>query len=213
MKSDPKINSGAEAALVTVLISPVVEREFKRRNVFPELRLETATRIQNGATGLHRVNFAVATALVTDARAMLAQRHDLPRGIPRAYSALVRNISASLKQEARRGLWDDPGIDEMKKRVAQSPACFDVGDTALYFSDDAEYGQKVTIVGGYELYCVACEDGPYMDSNGQRLKYKRGYVIKRHGSDHLFFCRAYCLTGDDCKPAYLCLVPARQAAE
>lgn len=199
----------ASASTITVLVSPVIEREFKRRDVFAELRLETAARIQNGATGVHEVSIDRAKELLADAQAMQAHNRELPRGIPAAYSALVRNISASLKQEARRGIWDDPGMDEIKKRAAQSPACFDVGDAVLYFCDDAEYGQKATIVGGYDMYAVTGDDGPFIDGKGQRLEYKRGYAIKCNGSDHRFFCPAHCLTRDDCKPAYLCLVASR----
>ena len=216
MKAEPKSNGSTPAAdpdtYFTVLISPVMEREFKRRDIFPELRLETAVRIQNGATGVHKVSVERAKEVLADAQAMEAHNRDLPRGIPVAYGALERNLTASLKQEARRGIWDDPGMDEMRNRAAQSPACFDVGDAVLYFSDDAEYGQKATIVGGYEMYSVTCEDGPYMDSKGQRLEYKRGYAIKCNGSDHRFFCPAHCLTGDDCEPAYLRLVASRPAA-
>ena len=38
---------------------------------------------------------------------------ELPRGIPVAYGALVRNIRCTLKKEQRRGAWDDPGMDRI----------------------------------------------------------------------------------------------------
>lgn len=210
------ISTSAGAAATSTLkvqISPVIEREFKRRDVFPTLRLETAERIQNGATGVHHVTTAVAQTLLADAKAMRAHSFDLPRGIPAAYGALVRNISASLKQEARRGLWDDPGIAEMTKRASQSPACFALGDTVLYFADDdEEYGAQVNIVQAYGLYVVSDDSGAYIAADGGRVSYQSGYVVGRKGSERTFFARARQLTRDDCKPAYLFLVASCQPA-
>ena len=206
MKADCKITSGAQAATMTVLISPVIEREFKRRDIFQELRLETAARIQNGATGVHSVSTAVAHALLADAQAMQRRAHELPRGIPTAYSALVRNIGAALKQEARRGLWTDPGLDEMKKRAAQSPACFEVGDTVLYFAADDDYGSEVRIVHAYGMYCVGDDAGAFISASGHRVMYQSGYLVRVEGSESDYFAKACELTRGDCKPAHLCLV-------
>jgi hypothetical protein len=162
--------TGAEApdedASITVLISPVIEREFRRRDVFPELQLENATRVRNGATGVHKVSTERAKELLTDAQAVQAHSRELPRGIPAAYSALVRNLGFSLKQEAKRGLWDDPGMDEVKMRVAASSACFEVGDTVLCFVEDDEYGEAATIVSDYKMYSVISDNGPYLANDG-----------------------------------------------
>ena len=49
---------------IRVTISPVIEREFKRRDIFPELRIENAERIQNGATGVHKVTIDRANDLL-----------------------------------------------------------------------------------------------------------------------------------------------------
>ena len=220
MKAEPKSNGSTPAAdpdtYITVLISPVMEREFKRRDIFPELRLETAVRIQNGATGVHKVSVERAKELLADAQAMgmYDRAAPLPRGIPVAYSALVRNIGATLKQEARRGLWDDPGMDEMKKRAAQSPARFDVGDTALYFDDDdEEYGTQVSVVEAYGLYAVLNEAGAYLSAaNGKRINYQSGYVVKRKGAENTFFVLACQLTRDDCQPSHLRLVASMASA-
>ena len=207
MKADSKITSGAQAATITVLISPVIEREFKRRDVFPELRIENAARIQNGATGLHDVSIAVANALLADAKAMQAHGRELSRGIPKAYSALVRNIGSTLKEEARRGLWDDPGRDEMERRAAQTVAWFKVGEVALYFSEGREPDCiPVTVVKAYGMYKVFSEDGAFITAEAQRIDYQNGYVVSCRYSEHTFFATAYKLTRDDCKPAHLCLV-------
>ncbi len=214
MKADFNHNGGTAAnpaAAITVFISPVIEREFKRRDIFAELRLENARRIQNGATGVHDVSVELAKALLADAKVM-QNRRDLPRGTPLAYTALVRNVGALLRQEARRGLWADPGYDEMKKRAAESPARFQVGDTALYFNQDNEYGQRATVVGEYKLWQVATEFGPYINDKGERSEYKPGYVIQTP-SDERCFVPAHALTRDDCQPAHICLVaPATAGA-
>ena len=199
--------------LVPVQISPVIEREFKRRDIFPELRLENATRIQNGATGVHKVSIAVANALLADAEAMQVNNRELPRGIPAAYSALMRNLKRTLKDEARRGLWDDPGMEEVQKRVVLSSACFDVGDSVLYFLDDEEeYGQEATIVDGYGMFNVKNDEGGhYVNDEGRRFDYRCGYAIKYKGSENRFFALPHQLTRDDCKPAHLCLVDTKSA--
>lgn len=122
----------------------------------------------------------------------------------------MRNIKCTLKEEARRGLWDDPGMEEMKKRAAQSPACFDVGDKALFFEDDDEYGAEVTVVEPYAMYSVLSDTGAYISAkDGKRVNYQYGYVVKQKGSEHSFFALACQLTHDDCKPAHLCLVAGK----
>lgn len=101
----------SDAPTIRVRISPVMEREFKRREIFPDLRLEVACRILNGATGDHEVSIERAKELLADARAMRDNSRELPRGVPVAYTALGRNIQQALCN-----------IDEAMKRAAQSPA-------------------------------------------------------------------------------------------
>ena len=198
---------------LSVRITPVIERDFKRRGVFPELRLGTADLVLRGATAVHRVSTGRAKELLADTQAMRTQSHALPRGLPAAYMALMRNIGSSLKQEAKHGLWDDPGKDAAAKRMAQSSALFHVGDAVLHFDDGEEYGDEATIIGEYKMYAVANEDGPYVnDQLGVRGEYRRGYVINCKGSDRRFFSPAHRLTRDDCKPSHLRLVASRLAA-
>lgn len=133
--------------LLDIRITPVIEREFTRRSVFPELRLESASRVINGATGIYWISIERAREIMSDAEAQNRSR-DLPRGLRVAYGALARNISASLAQEARRGLLDDPGMSEVQRRQVAASACFQVGDRVLYFGCDDEYGEEATVVGG-----------------------------------------------------------------
>lgn len=72
----------------------------------------------------------------------------------------------------------------MKRRAAQSPACFDVGDKTLYFKDDDEYGTEVIVVQAYGLYSVLDEAGAYLSAqDGKRINYQSGYVVGRKGSE------------------------------
>lgn len=210
------ISTGArprlESPQVVICISPVIEREFKRRGVFPELRLEAADRIVSGATGVHRMANRAAEELLADAKAMYSHGHELPRGAKVAYAALVRNVEAMLKQEARRGLSDDPGMAVAAKRAAESPACLVAGTAVLYFRRGAEYGVEAVVSESYGLYAVAAADGPYITSDGARRDYRFGYIITRKGCCDGVFVPPHTLTRADCKPTHLCLVEPRPAA-
>lgn len=195
----------AAAKSVIVHVSPVIERDFKRRDVFPELRLENASRVINGATGVHRVSLDRAREIVADAQAQLDSR-GLPRGLPVAYSSLVCNTKDALRAEARRGLIDDPGMEEAQRQQVAASACFSVGERVLYFDPRDEYGFEATIAGEYRMRCVLSDDGSYITRDDQRIEYRPGYVIKLKGADIASFAPAYALTRDDCKPSHLRLV-------
>lgn len=199
----PSNSGGGNEALIFVRISPVIEREFKRRDVFAELRLEHAKSIINGATGVHQVSMARARELLVDAVAQRGNR-ELPRGIPMAYSSLVSNLEASIKHEERRGLFDDPGMEEVRRRMTESPARLAVGERLLCFEDRAEYGFPVEVAEGYALYAVATDRGAFVRDDGKRIDYRYGYIVKE--GDHLLFAEAHRLTRDDCKPSHLRLV-------
>lgn len=190
---------------INVWISPLIEREFKRRDVFQELRLENAHRIKSGATGVYLVSVDRARELLADAESHRYNR-DQPRGLSAAYTALFKNITRALREEACRGAEDDPGMAEVKRRRIAASACFRVGDRVLYFGDDEEYGEKAVIVEGYGMYPVADDDGPYIDSHGDRLAYRYGYSIRVIGQSGSFFATAYDLTRNDRKPSHLRLV-------
>jgi hypothetical protein len=189
---------------ILVRISPVIEREFKRRDVFPELMADRAVRIINGATGEHRVSMTKAREIIANANAQLANRYDLARGLPMAYSCLVRNIEETIRQEERRGLFADPGMEEVRQRMTESPARLSVGERVLCFDDRSEYGFDVEVVKGYNFYSVASAQGSFVQDNGKRLDYQFGYVVKR--GDEQFFVAPHQLTREDCKPSHLRLV-------
>jgi len=222
-QSSPVPGPSDVAAPIAVKISAVIESEFKRRSIFPALRLERAY-FRDGSTGTHRVSVEQARELLADAKAMRPQGRSLPRGVPAAYSVLAKNVAQALAEEearqaaaddaergARQAAADDPGRDEALKRMTVSPACFSVGDKALFFSAGAERGVEVTVVRGYGLHTVRDPAGPYVSrSSGKRINYLLGYVVARSGDS--WFCRAFDLTRGDCRPSHLCLVPSRREA-
>jgi hypothetical protein len=208
-KPDTTSSSASDQeGLVTVEITPTMEREFMRRGMFPELRLENAVRIINSATGVHRVTQARAAEVLVDADALRQwpASAELPRGVANAYSALARKLKETLRQEARRGLWDDPGFDEARRRLSDSPARFSVGDECLFFHDDDEYGHKVKIIGGFDTYFVDCMDGHFVRADGQRGEYRYGYRVTFEGDPTAYIVNAGQLTGADCKPSHIRLV-------
>lgn len=192
-------------------ISPTIEGEFIRRGMFHELRRHNAVRMA-GAASVHHVSTARATEVMLDAQAMREKPQELLRGIPKAYTALARNVAEALRVEARRDLWDAPGIDEMKRRLNESPARFEEGQLCLYFQDDGEpYGTSVKIVGGLNLYRVSYDDGHFIHEQG-RCEFQMGYVVQEQGQ-RPYFARPYQLTRDDCKPSHLRLVVSLDAQQ
>lgn len=206
--SNPNPTSGTSAAaegLIRVFITPTMERELQRRSMFPELRLQNAHSICGAGTGVYIVSPARAREILADAKAMRQKAAELPRGAAKSYTALIDRLTVALREEARRGAWNAPSIEEMKRRLNESPARFEVGDSCLYFRDDGEpYGASVKIVGGLNLYRVSYEDGHFINEHG-RCEYQLGYVVQEEGQEP-YFARPFQLTRDDCKPAHLRLV-------
>lgn len=207
-----KLNTDCEAddPFIETQITAVIERDFIRRNVFPALRLEFAHRIIHGATGIHRISLETAENLRDDIQRV--RRTELPRGMTVAYSALFRKLTDAIREEKRRGLWEDPGIGEMIGRLSTTPAQFSVGDECLFFhDDDEEYGHKCKIVGGYDVYFVSCDSGRFLRPDGQRGDYRYGYRVTFEGDPARYVVRAGQLTRDDCRPSYICLVTGMES--
>lgn len=200
--------------VIEVRITPTIERDYKRREVFSTLRIEHAEHVLNGATGVYRLTAAFAEEVLADALALYSGREAV-RGLKVAYGSLHDKLEAAVRAEKRRGVWDDPGKDEAMRRMAQSSARFEVGDKVLYFvGGDYDYeGYEANIVESYKMYTVTEPDGAYIDSNGARFDYKFGYVIKTNDPAHRFWVPPYTLTrDDDGKPSYLRLVETRPPA-
>lgn len=194
----------AQVGLIAIEVTLTMEREFIRRGMFPELRASNAARL-HGAAGVYFVSTARAAEILADAQAMRAKSQELPRGIPKAYTAIAARIGEALRAEARRGMWEPPSIEEMKQRVSESFARFNVGDTCLYFSnDDDVYGREVTIVGGLDTRRVRSDVGRFIGEHGP-VEFLTGYVVQAEDFEP-YFARPGQLTRDDCKPSHLRLV-------
>lgn len=170
-------------ATLDITITPTVERDYARRGVFPSLRLDHAMKVINGATGVYRVTLDEAQKIQHDAEEQHRSRHLLPRGTPKAYSTLETNLRMAIRSEERRGLWEDPGLDEAAKRMAQeSPARFKVGEAAML-----EDGTIVEVAGEYSLWCVRGRHGVYVNEEGDRRSYQFGYTARAPGEKAVFY--------------------------
>lgn len=161
---------------VRVNITPTVERDYERRNVFPSLRLKNTTLFIN-CTGIHSVSIEEAEEILKDARTQWKDR-TLQRGTTKAFSSLIDRLTDEINHA--KGLWDDPGIEVARQRMQESPAQFQVGETVRYYSpwiDDDDDGMKLTIVKGYGLYRVLTDDGEFVAREGGRVAYRLGYVV------------------------------------
>lgn len=197
--------------VIEVRITPTIERDYKRREVFSTMRIEHAEHVLNGATGVYTITAAFAEEVLADALARYSG-HEERRGLKVAYGSLFNKLERAVLAEQRKGVWDDPGPDEAVKRMAQSPARFEVGDKVLYFLPGEEDGYEANIVEGFKMYVVTEPDGSYIDGSGKRLDYRFGYVIKTKNLDRRFWAPPYSLTRDDCKPSHLRLVETRPPA-
>jgi hypothetical protein len=122
-----------EPATIPVQITAVIEREFKRRAVFPELRLELASSVVNGAAGIYIVTADCARAILADARTQRSNR-DLPRGLPKAFTALVRSLERLLGESL-----DGPNKNDRPSHDC-GPDKFRVGQLVAFVTEGDGYG-------------------------------------------------------------------------
>jgi hypothetical protein len=194
-----------EHSALEVRITPTVERDYTRRNIFPELRLVKAPRYMN-ATGIFEVPLDIAEQLLSDAETQYMNRA-LPRGSAKAYGSLIDQLKPAVKRA--KGLWDDPGAVVVAQRHAESLAQYRIGEKVRYWSDwtdDEADGDVLEIVEDYGLRAVTSEEGEYVDSSGVRFAYVPGYRVKKPGSDEVHFCRPGNLQSLDYKREHLKLV-------
>ena len=195
---------------VEVWITPTIERDFKARGIFPELRAETGLAIRCGAQHLHRLTVPEAEALLQDVEQQYesgdAQRRQ--RGLGVAYGSLRCALSEAVRHA--KGLWDDPGLERLQKRQDAELARFEVGDYARHWCPWGESdldGQRVLITKGYGVYgCIDDDEGEFVTPDGERVTYRCGYLGMRVGSDKERFYRPCELQTIDHKPSYLRLV-------
>ena len=184
-------------------ITPTVERDYKQRGVFPELRFDSAERTYNGR-GVHRLTGDRAREVLADAKARAAIA-GLPRGLPWAFKSLAGSIESELAWHERHAD-DDPGPEAAQQRLSTGIACFGVGDEALYWCPGSPYPTRVCIRTPYQLLAVASANGTYRRIDGQRIDYRCGYTYEAGGFD--YFAPAHLLTDLESKRMHLRLATA-----
>ena len=100
------------------------------------------------------------------------------------------------------------GPDEAVRRMVASSACFSVGDRVDVFDKFGGYAGKATVHYDYGLFEVISDDGIYVDSDGEFIEYRYGYIVQLDSSGELLFVPAHALTDAECRPTYLQMVAA-----
>lgn len=220
--TSPSISTARSASVVgastfEVRVSRLIEAEYIRRDVFPQIRREhAALSLPSG----QMVYIDVAADVVREMHKD-AEHHRYGRKVPpsqaRAYGCLANRLRLAVR--AAQAPPAEPPVNLLPVDVqlaftaqrflagfAPTPARLIEGVSALYFADGDEYGEEVTVCGGFNFWEVADHDGPYVDANGRPFTYRFGYLIKRRAGGKQFFSAAHQLTLADCRPAHLKLV-------
>lgn len=189
MEATQDSKADEQCPTITVQITATVERDYKRRGVFWKLRLGRADQIVNGATGRYALPLQEAKAVLADAEEQHRAGSDV-RGMRKAYSSLVYSLSRAIREEERKGLWDDPGWEVAIARALDSPAQFRPGDRAIYWAEwegDDRDGRAIEIVGEYKFRRARDKAGPYVLENGERGRYQWGYSGRYDNGETYFF--------------------------
>lgn len=211
--SNESSRSGAPAPeaypTVSVRITPVIDAEFRRRDMFPDLRAATAVRLVRG-TAIHLLSLDRAKSIGDDAWGQAHADEDFPRGVKNAYLTLWHNIRCAVWNEERHGLPEDPGLDGAMRLAATLGACFKHGDEVLYLETYTELTVRAIVVGAYGMYAVPSDEGRFIRRDGQRLDYRYGYLVRLKNSRATtappFFAEAFRLRDPDGKLSYLGVV-------
>jgi hypothetical protein len=204
--------------IIDVSITPTIERDYRERGAFPDIRAENAAQIVNGATGIHRLSIEQAETILKDAeeRHQTMSRSVATRGLRHAYCSLFERLGDDIRRA--KGLWADPGEKEISARMSAGSALFRVGEKVRYWSewnDDPDDGARMVVSGEYALRKVHSEGGAFVDADGERFDYRWGYLaVRRDGSGPSeFFYPALNLQTLDCKQGHLRLVVTNKRTE
>lgn len=187
---------------IAIQVSAAIERDYAKRAVFPELRLQHARRIINKTTGLYEVSTERAKAVLSDAQEQRwSGKHS--GGMNFAFTSFIRSIEQSIAEfeEQPAGPTQMP-IVTTAAEPPQEPGCFQIGEKALYFRGAEEFGREVRIVEGFSMEAPAWTVQHFAEGNGRRP----GYMVQCGGMP--FFAAAHELTDLECKPRHLQLVVA-----
>ncbi len=221
----------APASTIKIWITRPVERDYRRRNVFPALRIETAFKLgANGVTGIYRVSKEDAESVLKDAEAQheTMERGVATRGLRHAYTSLIDRTQRSINSAGAGDVnpstalvsndatpppgqiavgfdaWIIGLANSFMSAYEASPARFVVGDKAVFYFEDTDSGVDVEIVKAY---------GPHdVEDSGLRL----GYVVLNPEDGASCFARASDLREADFSVRHLRLVvkaPEHRAPE
>lgn len=126
----------------------------------------------------------------------------------------ARRLDASEPTRSRGAARDEQRFDESANPLHHSPARFNVGEKAIFWSewfDDHREGMTVEIVGKYDLYRVRSEAGPFSDEAGTPYGHRWGYDGRDEDGDVSFY-PAHSLRATDGSVRHLRLVKPRANA-
>lgn len=90
----------------------------------------------------------------------------------------ARRLRVLEPTRSRSAAGNEQRFDDPANLLQHSPARFNVGEKSIFWSvwfDDRREGMTVEIVGGYDLYRVRNEAGPYSDEAGTPYGHRWGY--------------------------------------
>jgi hypothetical protein len=169
--------------VIDVVITPTIERDYRRRNALEEMWSNKANEVLANGAFLHRnvcLDFA-EEVLLDDADTVDCR--DAPKGTANAYRALRRQLLRSIRREESKVTVPDPGPEEALRRQSDGPAVFAVGDAAMLWAPEHDaHGTIVEVIEPLKLRRVEYSQGPYMGTDGKRVAYLTGYVVKSPGT-------------------------------
>lgn len=203
------------ADIVAVWITDLIEADYVRREVFPDIRKEKATGV-DGSKRRYSVTRETAAALLSDAWDMsFISRGKAGVGLTVAYSATRSRLSCfRLKEPERHHCSQSEDLDalrvssvlELMKETQSGGAALPAGTRIFYFREGDEFGHPGITTEGFRYFKVKHDNGSRIDPDGSRFEFRPGYSIKLDETQHTFFVPAHRITLDDCKPSHLRLV-------
>lgn len=161
----PASNKSSEP-LLSLVLSPTLEQDYRKLGAFPGLRAETARR--SGTALFFRVTPDFAREVL--AHAQERKKEIGPgRGLYQAYRALAAKLAQAL--DDAEGVTDDPGREAWEEEQAQDFARLRPGDVVTNV-----HGGRGRVAGDFGVFKVLDDEGQYRGADG-RFNYRPGYSV------------------------------------
>jgi hypothetical protein len=158
-------------------ITRLIESEFKRRDMFPMFRTETAIR-KSGIYLFFSASIDLLEDMLKDAKSQY-KSVEINGSMRVSYRGHIRNLDRLISYEKRRGLIGDPGYDGALAAELASNSQIKIGDICIVHKPLSSWdGERVEIIGEYKFRSVSCSDGQYVDDEGKRRSYRWGYTAR-----------------------------------